>query len=106
MGICYSDTAKLRELLPDGSYTALGAFAERDENGEVELFNSQKYLIAEAQRMKLVSAELAARQEANNGGSARMVFPLGEVATAGSAPAGADEVDGRGVGVYRPSLAG
>ena len=42
--------------------------------------------------MKLVSAELAARQEANNGGSARMVFPLGEVATAGSAPAGADEV--------------
>lgn len=36
--------------------------------------------------MKLVSAELAARQEANNGGSARMVFPLGEVATAGSRP--------------------
>ena len=92
LGICYSDTAKRRELLPDGSYTALGAFAERDENGEVELFDSQKYLIAEAQRMKLVSAELAARQEANNGGSARMVFPLGEVATAGSAPAGADEV--------------
>ena len=92
LGICYSDTAKLRELLPDGSYTALGAFAECDENGEVELFDSQKYLIAEAQRMKLVSAELAARQEANNGGSARMVFPLGEVATAGGAPAGADEV--------------
>lgn len=42
--------------------------------------------------MKLVSAELAARQEANNGGSARMVFPVGEVATAGSRPAGADEV--------------
>lgn len=92
LGICYSDTAKLREFLPDGSYTALGAFAERDENGEVELFDSQKYLIAEAQRMKLVSAELAARKEANDGGSARMVFPLGEVATAGSAPAGADEV--------------
>ena len=54
LGICYSDTAKLRELLPDGSYTALGAFAERNENGEVELFDSQKYLIAEAQRMKLV----------------------------------------------------
>lgn len=42
LGICYSDTAKLRELLPDGSYTALGAFAERDENGEVELFDSQE----------------------------------------------------------------
>lgn len=56
LGICYSDTAKLRELLPDGSYTALGAFAERNENGEVELFDSQKYLIAEAQRMRLAAA--------------------------------------------------
>lgn len=92
LGICYSDTAKLRELLPDGSYTALGAFADRDENGDVELFDSQKYLIAEAQRMHLVSAELAARKEANDGGSARMVFPLGEVAPEGGAPAGADEV--------------
>ena len=63
LGICYSDTAKLRELLPDGSYTALGAFAERNENGEVELFDSQKYLIAEAQRMTpRAAAELAARQ--------------------------------------------
>ncbi|WP_418385631.1 polyphosphate kinase 1, partial [Adlercreutzia sp.] len=75
LGICYSDTAKLRELLPDGSYTALGAFAERNENGEVKLFDSQKYLIAEAQRMRLAAAELAARKEANLGGSARVVFP-------------------------------
>ena len=92
LGICYSDTAKLRELLPDGSYTALGAFAERNENGEVELFDSQKYLIAEAQRMRLAAAELAARKEANLGGSARVVFPLGDVAAEDGAEVGANEV--------------
>lgn len=92
LGICYSDTAKLRELLPDGSYTALGAFAERNENGEVKLFDSQKYLIAEAQRMRLAAAELAARKEANLGGSAREVFPLGDVAAEDGAEVGANEV--------------
>ncbi len=92
LGICYSDTAKLRELLPDGSYTALGAFAERNENGEVKLFDSQKYLIAEAQRMRLAAAELAARKEANLGGSARVVFPLGDVAAEDGAEVGANEV--------------
>ena len=87
------DTAKLRELLPDGSYTALGAFARRgNENGEVELFDSQKYLIAEAQRMRLAAAELAARKEANLGGSARVVFPLGDVAAEDGAEVGANEV--------------
>lgn len=92
LGICYSDTAKLRELLPDGSYTALGAFAERNENGEVKLFDSQKYLIAEAQRMRLAAAELAARKEANLGGSARVVFPLGDVTAEDGAEVGANEV--------------
>ena len=92
LGICYSDTAKLRELLPDGSYTALGAFAERNENGEVKLFDSQKYLIAEAQRMRLAAAELAARKEANLGGRARVVFPLGDVAAEDGAEVGANEV--------------
>ena len=92
LGICYSDTAKLRELLPDGSYTALGAFAERNENGEVKLFDSQKYLIAEAQRMRLAAAELAARKEAHLGGRARVVFPLGDVAAEDGAEVGANEV--------------
>ena len=92
LDICLTDTAKLRELLPDGSYTALGAFAERNENGEVKLFDSQKYLIAEAQRMRLAAAELAARKEANLGGSARVVFPLGDVAAEDGAEVGANEV--------------
>lgn len=86
LDICFSDTAKLRELLADGSYTPLGFFAERDADGEVELFDSQKYLIAEAQRMHLAAAELAARREAN-GPAAHVVFPLGVV--------DADEAAGR-----------
>lgn len=86
LDICFSDTAKLRELLADGSYTPLGFFAERDEQGEVELFDSQKYLIAEAQRMHLAAAELSARRE-SNGFAGHVVFPLGVV--------GADDVAGR-----------
>lgn len=82
LDISWSDTAKLRELLPDGSYTPLGFFAEADESGEVELFDSQKYLIAEAQRMRLAAAELAARHEAEQEEDRRLVFPLGQVTPA------------------------
>ena len=94
LGICYSDTAKLRELLPDGSYTALGAFAERNENGEVELFDSQKYLIAEAQRMTPGRCRVGrSSRRPICGGSARVVFPLGEMSTAeDGAEVGANEV--------------
>ena len=45
---CLRDTAKLRELQSDSTYTALRAFAH-DENGNpVEPFNAQECLIAEA----------------------------------------------------------
>ena len=81
LDISWSDTAKLRELLPDGSYTPLGFFAQADEAGNVELFDSQKYLIAEAQRMRLAAAELAARHEAERAEDRRVVFPLGRVET-------------------------
>lgn len=43
--LCLNDTAKLRELLPDGSYTALGALAKEDAAGRKELFDSQEYLL-------------------------------------------------------------
>ncbi len=92
LDISWSDTAKLRELLPDGSYTPLSFFAERDCEGNVELFDSQKYLIAEAQRMRLAAAELAARREANAGEEHRVVFPLGPVtASAPKAPVVTEE---------------
>ena len=87
LDISWSDTAKLRELLADGSYTPLGYFAKRDEDGDVELFDSQKYLIAEAQRMHLAAAELAASEETVSGAGARYVFPLGKVAATTPEPA-------------------
>lgn len=43
--LCLNDTAKLRELLPDGQYTPLGALANAREDGKVELFDSQEYLL-------------------------------------------------------------
>ena len=89
LDISFSDTAKLRELLSDGSYTPLGFFAEADGEGNVELFDSQKYLIAEAQRMHLAAAELAAHREADDG--TRMVFPLGVVGKEADSPRATEE---------------
>ncbi|MEY8459560.1 polyphosphate kinase 1 [Eggerthellaceae bacterium 24-137] len=82
LDISWSDTAKLRELMADGSYTPLGFFAQADDAGNVELFDSQKYLISEAQRMRLAAAELAARHEAERAEDRRVVFPLGRVEVA------------------------
>ncbi len=49
---CLADTAKLRELQPNKSYTPLGACA----NGE-ELFDSQTFFINRAQRKHLEAAD-------------------------------------------------
>ena len=58
IGACMADTAKLRDLLPNRKYTDLGYFAKADkENGQVVLFDSQAYLINEAQRKRLESDE-------------------------------------------------
>ena len=43
---CLHDTAKLRELLPDGTYTKLGAF----EPDPTRRFDSQEFLMSEAKR--------------------------------------------------------
>ena len=78
LGICYSDTAKLRELRPDGSlHGARVPSPSADERGEAVLFDSQQYLIAEAQRMRLAAAELAARKEANLEGVRAWCSPWG-----------------------------
>ncbi len=53
------DTAKLRELLPDKTYTPLGYFAEPNEDGSVDLFASQEYLIQLAQKRELAVVEAA-----------------------------------------------
>ena len=57
---CLRDTAKLRELLPDGSYTKLGALAEPGQ----ALFDSQNALIKEAQKRRAHAAEAEAQRSA------------------------------------------
>ena len=55
--ICLTDTAKLRELLPDGTYTPLRRFVREGE----QPFDSQGHLIKQAQmaRTAAVQAEVA-----------------------------------------------
>ena len=57
---CLADTAKLRELLPDGTYTKIGALAKTGE----ALYDSQNALIKEAK---------AAAEKAASNGSANSV---------------------------------
>ncbi len=57
INISMKDTVKLRELLPDHSYTKLGAFQKEGE----EPFNSQEYLIKEV--AKLSEDSLKEREE-------------------------------------------
>lgn len=48
IAVCLRDTAKLRELKPDRTYTPLGALTTSGKHGQSEPFNAQEYLIAEA----------------------------------------------------------
>ena len=63
--ICLADTAKLRELEANGAYTPLGFFAKENANGSSHLFDSQKFLIAEAQRGVLCKTEVKASKLAD-----------------------------------------
>ena len=58
---CLADTAKLRELKPDCTYTPLLAFAKPGETP----FNSQDYLIEQAHRRHLEAAQKSAQRDAN-----------------------------------------
>lgn len=64
LDVCLHDTAKLRELLPDGTYTPLGALAKPDEHGKVTLFESQLFLIKHAQEARLEAASKEAARDA------------------------------------------
>ena len=61
---CLADTAKLRELRPDNTYTPLGAFVELDEEGNPQPFDSQEHLIREAQSARKRAALAHASQGA------------------------------------------
>ncbi|MEG2948578.1 MAG: polyphosphate kinase 1 [Raoultibacter sp.] len=60
------DTAKLRELRSDKSYTPLGFFAETDADGNPKLFDSQEHFIQEAYARRLENAADEAQREANS----------------------------------------
>ena len=53
-----ADTAKLRQLQEDGTYTELGAFVKPDENGQAEPFDSQAFHINQAQNRAVIQAVL------------------------------------------------
>ena len=59
---CLRDTAKLRELKADGTYAKLGELAKPDE----PKFESQAFLIKEAQRARAAAAEAKAARNANS----------------------------------------
>ncbi len=61
---CLRDTAKLRELRADGTYTALRSLAQKGD----EPFNSQEHLIAEARER----SEAAAKLEGDGNGFAKL----------------------------------
>jgi polyphosphate kinase len=86
---CLADTAKLRELLPNGQYTPLGIFTlknnkeggaeaigsnsfsnthndQSSQSAPYRLFDAQKFLIGEAQRQHLRAAERIAAASAND----------------------------------------
>ncbi len=63
LNLCMNDTAKLRELMPDKSYTPLGAFAKENDEGITELFESQDFLIKRAQQRRLEAAEEEAARD-------------------------------------------
>ncbi len=65
LDVCMADTAKLRELLPDRTYTPLGHFAQGDQKDAGARFDSQQYLIEEAQRRHAAAAEEEVARSAN-----------------------------------------
>ncbi|RDB62606.1 polyphosphate kinase 1 [Gordonibacter sp. 28C] len=71
LDVSLNDTSKLRELLPDKSYTPLGAFARKDGEGDTVLFDSQEYFIKQAQERRLAAAEEEAARTANRVRAAR-----------------------------------
>lgn len=67
IGTCMADTAKLRDLLPNRTYTDIGFFAKPErQGGEVVFFDSQNYLIEEAQGKNMIADEVLASKQGND----------------------------------------
>lgn len=87
---CMRDTAKLRELRPDSSYTPLGALAKPGE----DLFESQGFLIRRAQERRLQAAEEEAARAANRYRAPRITDPEPADEVAPAEDAAAEEAEG------------
>lgn len=59
------DTAKLRELCPDKTYTPLGHFTKVDDQGKRAPFDAQEFLIKDAYEKRLAAAHQEVTQKAN-----------------------------------------
>lgn len=84
LDVSMKDTAKLRELLPDKSYTPLGFFAREGDGESAPLFDSQEFFIKHALERRLVAAEEEAERLARQRYAVRMT-------AAAPAAAGQDE---------------
>ena len=72
LDVSMKDTAKLRELLPDKSYTPLGFFAREADGESAPLFDSQEFFIKHALERRLVAAEEEAERLARQRYAVRM----------------------------------
>ncbi|MEG0071887.1 MAG: polyphosphate kinase 1 [Raoultibacter sp.] len=86
LDVTLSDTAKLRELRADKSYTPLGSFASVGADGARELFDSQDYFIKEAYGRRLEAAAEEATREANRKDPKEQAAKTPPTAKAANAP--------------------
>ena len=92
--VSLSDTAKLRELLPNRRYTPLGFFAQVSPEGETIRFDSQVHFMDEARLKARMSTEVEVEREVEKREAVAAAEPETPVAAtvpaaAAAAPAGA-----------------
>lgn len=92
--VSLSDTAKLRELLPNRRYTPLGFFAQVSPEGKTIRFDSQVHFMDEARLKARMSTEVEVEREVEKREAVAAAEPETPVAAtvpaaAAAAPAGA-----------------
>ena len=80
--VSLSDTAKLRELLPNRRYTPLGFFAQVSPEGKTIRFDSQAHFMDEARLKARMSTEVEVEREVEKREAPAAVEPAAAAATA------------------------
>lgn len=73
LATCMADTAKLRELLPNRTYTPIGFLAKADDDGAVHLFDSQAFLMNQARNFAMEDEEIIISSKPYDGAAIRAV---------------------------------